>query len=441
LYPGAIQYSRARVRVLVLTLVLAALALGSPATAAAVEETLVLRSRAITLKPYEVVQGAVAVPSPKLDGYVTRMSAELVDMLGRVQTRYDVMLHHAVFLKALAPDTTCSQILDYDGRPSPLPAERFYATGEELAELSLPEGYGYPNRGSDIWALVYMLMNHRNRAATVQVQYRVQYVTGESLRRVVPVWLDVRNCRADPIFDVPGLGGPGSTYARTWQYRLPFAGRIVAAGGHLHGGGRSLELENASCRTKLFRSLPTWAGANPKPVMHEPGPSHMSGFSVAPGVPVAAGETLRLRAVYENSRPHTRVMGILQAYVALEPVARCQRPPALPGDPASRPGPPPKVVLPLLTPPRGPVARDVGGTWVGDFRFGHQRVELDRGRTFRWRFVGASRHDVTLATGPVGFSSPSTSRGTFTYRFTRRGTYALFCSLHPTRMTQRVRVR
>jgi hypothetical protein len=45
-----------------LTLVLAALALGAPATAAAAGDTLVLRSKAITLKPYEVVQGAVAVP-------------------------------------------------------------------------------------------------------------------------------------------------------------------------------------------------------------------------------------------------------------------------------------------------------------------------------------------------------------------------------------------
>ena len=32
-------------------------------------------------------------------------------------------------------------------------------------------------------------------------------------------------------------------------------------------------------------------------------------------------------------------------------------------------------------------------------------------------------------------------KGTFTYRFTRRGTYSLFCSLHPARMTQLVIVR
>jgi plastocyanin len=32
-------------------------------------------------------------------------------------------------------------------------------------------------------------------------------------------------------------------------------------------------------------------------------------------------------------------------------------------------------------------------------------------------------------------------KGTFTHRFTRRGTYRLFCSLHPARMTQLVIVR
>ena len=102
------------------------------------------------------------------------------------------------------PDYTCGRFYDYDRRPSPLPAERFFGAGEEHMELHLPNGYGYPNRGTDIWGLVYMLMNHRNAAATVHVQYRIQYVTGEPRTPVKPVWLDVVNCHADPIFTVPG---------------------------------------------------------------------------------------------------------------------------------------------------------------------------------------------------------------------------------------------
>jgi plastocyanin len=78
---------------------------------------------------------------------------------------------------------------------------------------------------------------------------------------------------------------------------------------------------------------------------------------------------------------------------------------------------------------------------MSDFQYGAQRVTLRRGSIFRWTFAGPSRHDVTLANGPVGFASPSRAHGTFSHRFNQKGTYRLFCSLHPTEMTQIVTVR
>ena len=122
-------------------------ALAAPPFAPAAIETLVLRSQPFPMKPYQVVQGMTAVPSPRVDGYVVGMTVEVVDMAGRVQTMNDVMLHHAVFVKALVTDYTCGRFYDYDRRPSPLPAERFFGAGEEHMELHLPTGYGYPNRG------------------------------------------------------------------------------------------------------------------------------------------------------------------------------------------------------------------------------------------------------------------------------------------------------
>src|SRR5205085_3890257 len=101
---------------------------------------------------------------------------------------------------------------------------------------------------------------------------------------------------------------------------------------------------------------------------------------------------------------------------------------------------PQRVTIALLKRPRGPV-RHVRSTWVGDYAFGTQRVSIVRGATFTWRFVGSVAHDVTLASGPIGFASPDLTRGTYSFRFTRRGTYRLFCSLHPSRMTQIVKVR
>lgn len=418
-------------------------ALAAPATASATIETIVLRSKPIAMQPYQVAQDVIAVPSPAVDGHVVGMTVELVDEQGRIQTGHDVMLHHAVFVKALVADYTCAAFRDFDGRPSPLPAERFFGAGEEHMELSLPQGYGYPNRAVDIWGLVYMLMNHRNRAATVHVQYRVRYATAESLAPVKPVWLDVVNCYADPIFTVPGTGGPGSEFTRSWSFAMPTGGRFVAAGGHIHGGGRRLELRNASCgNAELFTSRPSWSGmTHAMPVMHEPGPSHMTSFSTAPGIPVAAGERLRLRAVYDNSRPHMRVMGIMIGWLAPDPsVPACSPRPQLPVDPLWDPAPAMIMHQPLLRQPRGALAR-VKSTWVGDYRFGHERIELRRGTTFRWRFLGAVRHDVTLANGPEGLASASVQRGTFSFRFTWPGRYELYCSLHPTRMTQRVIVR
>ena len=42
--------------------------------------------------------------SPKVDGYVVGMEAEVVDAQGRVQGRDKVMLHHIVFAKIGVPD-------------------------------------------------------------------------------------------------------------------------------------------------------------------------------------------------------------------------------------------------------------------------------------------------------------------------------------------------
>ena len=415
-------------------------ALALPGLAHAGEQTIVLRSsHPIAIKPYGVVQGTEIAPSPAVDGYVTGISATLVDTKGVEEPISNIMLHHIVFAKIGVPDYTCKTFTDFDGNKLPAFAQRFYGEGEERTTLAIPSGYGYPNRASDRWGMTYMLMNHRNVSDSVYIQYSVRYVTGEQLTPVKPVWLDVRNCDSDPIFNVPGNGPLFSTYSRHADFTMPESGVFVGGGAHLHGGGLKLALTSRSCGgRKLFTSEPTWGLPVVRPVMHENGPKHMTTFSTANGIPVSAGESLRLTATYENSLPHTRVMGIMILYFApgsvdglasasVPPTGALQRPPYMP--------------LPLLRQPRGAVARNIHGTWVGDYAFGRQRVSIRRGTTFTWRFVGSVQHDVTLASGPVGFASQSLQRGSYRHRFSRPGTYRLYCSLHPTRMTQIVTVR
>jgi plastocyanin len=398
--------------------------------------TLAFDSAPITVTRYEVARGVQLAPSPKVDGYVVGMSADVVDPAGNSVSPMDVMLHHVVFAKVGAPDYTCSNIEDYTGQPAPFQAERFYAEGEERFSLALPDGYGYPNRGQDAWGLLYMLMNHHPHTMVVRIRYTVRYVTGEPLTAVKPVWLDIKNCRADPVFNVPGTGKPGSIVTRQAEFRMPESGRFVAGGGHLHGGGISLDISDTSCGS-LFTSYPTWGLIEPKPILHEPGPMRMTAFSDPAGRPVSAGDVVRLTARYDNSRPHVRVMGIVILFFVPGPTSGCT--------PFSSAVPPPsqaeQVTIELLKRPAGPVRRDIRSTWVGDYAFGAQRVSVRRGALFTWRFRGSVEHDVTLASGPVGFASPSMSRGTYSFRFTRRGTYRLFCSLHPARMTQMVTVR
>jgi hypothetical protein len=401
------------------------------ALVAAGEQTLTFTAAQISVPAYGVKQGVMLAPSPQIDGYIVGMKAEVVDAQGNVQGDDDVMLHHVVLAKIGTPDATCPQ----------LPAERFYAEGEERQRLELPAPYGYPNRGTDRWGLVYMLMNHHGTELTGAVRYHVRYVTGEPRTPVRPYWLDQRNC-GNSEFDVRGTGGKGSRHVESWDYVMPESGRAVAGGGHLHGGGVSLDLLDRTCNRTLFSSQPTWGGPEPKPLLHEPGPAKMSQFSTAAGIPLAAGTRLRLAAVYDNSRPHTRAMGIMMLYLAPGSVSACDAVPQLDVD-LGAPTAPPPFAMPFPRAPRGPLAKNLRQTWVGDNRFGHERVSLARNTRLLWRFVGQSPHDVTVIGGPEGFSSPPSRPGgaTFTWRFTRKGTYRIICSLHPTQMVQRVDVR
>jgi plastocyanin len=415
-----------------------AAALAAPGVARAAEQTFVFRSGPITIAPYFTAEGQAEADSPNVDGYVTGVEARIVDAAGNPLDYRTVMLHHVALANVFRPDTICKNYRDYAGRVYPYSPERFFAVGEEGHAVRLPPGYGYPNKASDTWGLVYMLMNHLPRRLTAYVEYRVRYVTDEQLTPVKPLWLDLENCRADPVFDVPGTGGRGSTFTRSVSFRVPESGVLVAGGGHLHGGGISLTLSSKTCNRTLFESLPSWERVEPRPLLHEGGPSRMSSFVSPTGIPVSAGDVLKLAATYDNSLPHTRVMGIMLTWLAPRLTSPCAPPGALQIE-LGRPTKPPLHRLPLPAAPKG-AARRVTSTWVGDYKFGTRVVRLRPGQRFTWRFVGSELHNITLANGPIGFSSPNVLNGRWSYRFVRKGRYELFCALHPVAMSQVITV-
>ena len=421
---------------------------------------------------YEVRQDAdFNVPKPPVTGSITAMDVDVTDADGTPISIKRLMLHHIVFLNLGTTigdkkDATCGQFTMWDERTTlPGLGERFYAAGEERARFEVPKGYGYRSADKDQWGMTWMVMNHRKQADRAYIRYHVTVDTAADLTPVTPYWLDVANCRADPVYDVPGGGGKGSTHDETATFRMPRAGRVVASSGHVHGGAKELAVTQPACGDRtLFSSKPAWGLASDdfytvKPILHEPGPRSMSAYLSQQGLPLAAGEELVLHSRYDNERPHTRVMGIKILLVAhddtiTEPCG------ALPADAQEvRTSLPHRTVAPVftvplvgldgqgvartITRPKGRTTRGGGKVVVGDNFFSRQNIELTAGAKLRWEFPSKVQlHNVTVASGPRGFASKNLDRGrSYEVKLTTPGTYRIFCALHPVAMTERVVVK
>lgn len=437
----------------------------------------------IDVGPYAVKQGVVSMPTPAAegliprgqDGAITHMEVDVVNEDGSSVPISRLMLHHVVFLNygeklldSLEKDPTCDQFTMFDSQSKlPALAERFYAAGEERATLAFPDGYGYRVSQRDNWLMLYMLMNHKSKADTAFVQYRATYATGAEAagyRFAKLLWLDVRNCSADPVYDVAGGGSAKKPDIQTYEYKLPEAGRLVSGMGHLHGGGQRLALKQKDCNNRaVFTSKPTWGKASHpvykvKPVLHEPGPINMSGFTSDPGIPVAAGQTISMDSVYDATLPHSRVMGIMGLMYVPDPSVTAQIACGAIAALAEIRGPvvgrssAPRFKVGLVTKPKGKPRRVKKVRVTGEY-FPVGKILLHQGDRLTWQFdtdspaefgIGTldSLHNVTLANGPEGFSSPNLDQGrTFTKKFNKPGKYELFCGLHPVSMTQEIVVK
>ena len=290
----------------------------------------------------------------------------------------------------------------------------------------------------------------------------------------------MRDCRADPIYNVPSVAQqaqkakqakgkkkrkrkakPKPTFTESRDYVFPESGRLIAGAGHVHGGAVGLTLTEPNCGNReVARSDPTWGLPdhpfyNVRPVLHEPGPINMSAFGSTTGLPVHAGDTIRLNSIYDNSLPHVRVMGIMVVY--LVPDANVQSCGPIPHwqilktSQPGRAGPVP-FKIPLtgldqngqattINAPPGAL-RNAGSNTVipvGDRFFGAPNLRVRQGSWLTWQFNGQELHNVTLANGPLGIGTDNLDGGrTFTKKLSRPGTYRFFCALHPVQMQERV---
>ncbi len=426
----------------------AAAALAAPADASVERHR--LRYGPVDVGGYDTVFPRAQVKTPRIDGFITAMHARLVDSRGRPVTIRDVMMHHIFFHRER-------------GKPANYAcaskrAEAFYGTGEEDQRLRLPRGYGYRIRSTDRWQMRSMLMSHTVRPTRVFIEYTVDVETDRRLIPVQAFWLRANGCDGGSGYHINGNGTPGSTHRAAFTWTVPYNMRIVAAGGHLHGGAKDMWLSQPRCRKRrLLDNRPSYAMPDhlyyrARPVLHEPGPIDTRFFTSRTGIAAAAGEKIRLHAVYDGELPRS-VMAVMHVYVARTPAVKrgCQ---PLPKDRVeiTKPGPtrpdPPQLQIPLNgLDARGRTHPIVDPPWpivslganaevkVTDAGFKPQRFTVPSATKLTWRFTGTLAHNVRLASGPRMVFTSTLNRGEHrTSTFRTPGRYTLFCSRHPVTM-------
>ena len=423
-------------------------------------KTYVFRVGPFSIGGYQTFRHNDIVKPPPVPGSIVGMDVRVVDTGGNEIPQSQLMLHHNVFTNG-GPDNTRK-----DGAcPDRAVTERFYGSSEELRPLTLPSGYGYPTDPRDHWKMIWMVMNHRHVRREAYVEYRVT-VDPAKLKPVTPYWLSVVPCVSDPQYTVPGGGRPGSIARRSKTFTMPKGGRIVAVGGHLHGGSHDLRLTQPACGNRTIAlNDPTYARADDPvyrvhPLLHEPDPKSINWHQWSDGWAIARGDKLRVTASYDASRPHMRVMGISHVYLSEdESVPKgCSPPPkqeeTLGPDFQGGRAEPPAVNLTLaqwrgqgkarlIHRPAGSFQRLSGNgrVLVDNFTFQPALVSIPRGATIRWRFRDRYIHDATVVRGPRGFATATVRNKSQSYRFRVPGEYRLYCSIHPVLMSQVVKVR
>jgi plastocyanin len=264
-----------------------------------------------------ILLGPVTIEKPLYDGYVTRFAPNLVRSDGSVPPVDVIHLHHGVWSNSGATDSTTGG------------SERMAAAGEEKTVIQFPPGYGYPVKGSDVWVMNHMIHNQTAVPDNVWITYDVDFVPaksalGQQIKPARPIWMDVQNGSAYPVFDAKrgaGFDGrltypdevPGAPRKNEWT--VPRDGTLISALGHVHPGGlhTDLDLVRGDRTQRLFRSEAKYWDPN-GPVSWD-----MAMTTARPGwrAGIKKGDKLRVSATYDTDRASWyESMGIMVMFMA-----------------------------------------------------------------------------------------------------------------------------
>jgi hypothetical protein len=223
------------------------------------------------LPPY-----TAAIP---LAGWLRGFEIEIVDARGRPVPQQT--LHH---VNVIAPGRRelFSQIM-----------LRLAAAGQETGPQRLPRLFGYRVERGDRLLVTAMFHNPTATAYPgARLQVRMPLTRDGAWARPVsifPFYMDVMPPAGLHSYDLP----PGRS-EKSWEARPAVDGRILGLGGHLHKYGVALRLEDATSGRVLWEGRPETDESGEVVGM----PTRQ--FVWRLGLPVRAGRTYRLTAVYEN---------------------------------------------------------------------------------------------------------------------------------------------
>jgi plastocyanin len=78
---------------------------------------------------------------------------------------------------------------------------------------------------------------------------------------------------------------------------------------------------------------------------------------------------------------------------------------------------------------------------VKDNKFVAKSITVSKGTTVKWVWRGKAPHNVTVTKGPAKFKSRIQTKGTFSRKLTKAGTYNLICTIHQPDMRMTIKVR
>ncbi len=245
---------------------------------------------------YEVAQPPELFLPIEFDGWLLAYHPRLVDADGsRIPGG---LLHHVAFWNTTRPDFLC-----------PNKEEHIFGAGGEMNDWTAVPGFGYRVTEGDRIRVSTMYHNPSSTSyAEAYLEVDVEYVrdgASAAPRSVYPVWFDVQECGSSDYDLEPGKN------VTSGEHTVPYSGRLLGVGGHLHDYGTGLRLESAT-RGVLIASVDPETDADGKLVSMPIVPFFAQG-----GLPIAAGEVLRATATYDNRtgiRLPEGAMGIVVGY-------------------------------------------------------------------------------------------------------------------------------